>query len=212
MNNIEDRNTLVLVGAWNPAILSPNWIAREVMGFAADRNFDVNVEFPFGKIAAGQPVRMSFEGITVLAAPDKLMFFLSDGGQVQKSIGTAAAILRLLPHTPITAFGFNFSFLAEKPSQKLLDTFGDNDSSQAFEDPDATLVTQGWKQTVKTNNHLVNVSATLNQEAVTLDINVHFEVTSATAASELLEQAELFTNVKGEVDAVTKMLNNDNGE
>lgn len=203
MRVLEENVNLVIAGAWNPAILMPNWIAEKAMHGAAGENFQVQVELPVMSLGLNsQRPRFAFRGISVLSDPTALTFKLAydDKAQIDLSISTAANILELLSHTPVSGVGFNFGFEFADPSPDLLATFaGTSFLPDAATDPDAALVKQDWSGVIKDGIRLINVSASLEAGIVIFDINVHTEVRSAQAAVDALRVENLFAEIKDEV-------------
>lgn len=195
--------TLVIAGAWNPDILTPNWVALNALGLQLDQNFTVKVDLPIGNPT--QRPTFEFHGIRYIAAKNTLTFFLLPDavGPVDKSITAATKILDLLSHTPITGFGFNFSYVIEEPSEALLKTFSSCDIPASFVNDDAAItVRREWKASVKTHDSLLNVSTELEGDTIRVIFNVHFEVANAEAASKKLQTANLFPNVENNIIAI----------
>lgn len=198
--------TLIIAGAWNPDILSPSWIAKEAMGLELNQDFPVNVQFPIGNPT--QRPTFEFEKIKFNAARGQLTFFLAndDLEQVNKSISTAAKILELLSHTPITGFGFNFAHEIEDTSLTLRKTFSSSDLSMFLEEADVQTVVQKWGSSIKTQQYLLSVNAELEGNKTTLEFNAHFEVTSATGASQLLKDATLYPSAEQITSSIAQKL------
>lgn len=196
LKRFSDPPTLVIAGAWNPDILSPSWIAKEAMGLELNQDFPVNVQLPIGNPT--QRPTFTFEKIKFNAARGQLTFFLThdDLVQVNRSINTAAAILELLSYTPITGFGFNFSHEIEAPCAPLRKTFSGSDISIFLDDADAQTVVQKWGSSIKTQHYLLSLNAELEGNKTSLQFNIHYEVTSATGASQLLRTAGLYSSAE----------------
>lgn len=118
LNSYTNPTSLVIAGAWNPDVLSPKWIGKEVLGMQLGQDFPVTVQLPIG--SPTQRPTYEFENIKYVVSRASLTFFLNpdDATQFEKSIRSAATILNLLAHTPVTGFGFNF-FLKLKNLQQL---------------------------------------------------------------------------------------------
>jgi hypothetical protein len=186
--------TLVIAGAWNPDILSPSWVANEAMKLGLTPDFAVNVQLPIGNPTL-RPT-YEFDKIKFNAARSQLTFYLAsdDLDQVAKSVDTAARILELLSHTPVTGFGFNFSHEIECPHLELRKTFSGSDISALLADEDAQTVVQRWGSSIKTQQFLLSLNAEFEGgNKVTLAFNVHYEVASATEAAQLLRTDGVFT-------------------
>lgn len=214
MKELLESNTLIIAGAWNPAILTPVWVATEAMGLARDNpDFPVRVQFPVAGSAA--PIKYEFLGINYSAAPNAIIFFLGncDDAGVQLSLKTAAAIIKLLRHTPLTGFGFNSSYEIENPQLDLLKTFSAaNELPSYVDDVDAALVSRNWGASIKSKNMLLNIGLKYGAEKVAIDFNVHFEVTSSDQASELLAQPDTFTEARTNVYKILNKLTHEGGE
>ncbi|WP_176051072.1 hypothetical protein [Burkholderia sp. BCC1644] len=195
-----DKMTLVIAGAWNPAILTPQWIAQHVLGFPADRDFQVGVELPIQEY--GQAPRFSFESLSVMATPATLLFALNadDRPHVQKTFEVAAKVLELLPHTPVSGVGVNFMFTDTKPDANVATTFRSHDGVLAKlpdEEQNATIVQQSWQATVKLSDHLANVNCIKRGDRFEVAINHHFNVSSAVGAKRIVENPEAFDTLLG---------------
>jgi hypothetical protein len=204
---LNDSVTLVVAGAWNPDILSPSWVAKEALALQLDQNFPVNVQLPIGN-PTQRPI-FEFAGVRYLAAKGGLTFYLKpdDANQIATSIGAVTKILGLLLHTPITGFGFNFSYEIENPAVPLLETFSSSNILASFLDNEATqTVGQGWSSSVITDDQLLNLGAELAGGKIRVDFNVHYEVNSAAAASQKLQATNLFSDIKNTVSGIAQHL------
>jgi hypothetical protein len=204
MKELFDSSTLVIAGAWNPAILTPVWVATEAMGRTKDNvDFPVKVQFPVAGLVS--PIKYDFLGINYSAAPHAITFFLGncDEGGIQLSLKTAAKIIDLLHHTPITGFGFNSLYEIENPHEDLLSTFSAAKEIPSFlDDADAEIVGQNWGASIKSQNMLINIGLKYEAEKVFIDFNVHFEINSPAEASELLSQTKTYANAKANVSKI----------
>lgn len=207
LNTLDDSITLVVAGAWNPDILSPNWVAKEALALQLDQNFPVNVQLPIGN-PTQRPI-FEFANIRYLAAKGALTLFLkpSEVVQINTSISAVTKILDLLSHTPITGFGFNFAYEIEDPSVALLKTFSSGEIlTPLLADDTAQVVAQMWKSLIKTQDRLLDLQAELLGGKVRLDFNVHFEIPSALGASQKLKTENLFSDIKNTVSGIAQHL------
>lgn len=200
MRVLEDNISLVIAGAWNPAILSPNWIAEKAMDRPVNAEFQVQVALPVMNLgfSAVRP-QLAFEGISVCAEPNTLTFRLSyeDVENANLGVTTAARVLELLPHTPVSGFGFNFSFCFDDPNPALLETFNStNFLAEDVPDDEARLVRQEWRGIVQSEGRLISVGATYEAGCVIFNLNIHTELRTSTEAAERLRENNLFTSMK----------------
>lgn len=95
---------IVVVGAWNPSILTPDWV-REHM-FEAPAGTSVEVQVALDRPA---PMRIRHEGVTVTPAADRLIGACTsndDDSIKQVGVVLGRAVLAL-PRTPLAAAGVN---------------------------------------------------------------------------------------------------------
>lgn len=207
LNKFNNPTTLVIAGAWNPDILSPSWVAREAMGYVSNQDFPVKVEVAISNPKL-RPI-YEFDNIKFTAASSQLKFFLvpDDLAQVKSSVITASKILELLSHTPVTGFGFNISYEIEDPNTELRNTFSDSNICQSMAFTNATIVAQKWGSSIKMQNYLLSVNASLEGDKVFLQFNAHFEAASSTAASQQLTDDKLFTEIEQVTCEIAQKLN-----
>ncbi len=89
-------NNVTVIGAFNAAILQPNWISRKVFG--SEATYSV-------LLAGGAPVLQSRDGISWSVQPDRLVVAAED---ISRAANFVIAVLDTLRHTPVQAAGLNF--------------------------------------------------------------------------------------------------------
>jgi len=95
----------VAIGAFNPYIITPEWLVR--FGFYL-RDDEVKIRMvPLGEGA-------SFEFRRVQWQVDNQRLIVSSTDRTVDCGGTVSKVLDLLPHTPVQAVGHNFHFSATK--------------------------------------------------------------------------------------------------
>lgn len=197
MKLLGEQTSLVIAGAWNPAILNPNWIGRQILGYPPGKQFQVGMQLPVMGVSA--PARLSFEGMSITAAKDALTFHLDSTKpeQIQKSISVAAKILETLPHTPIAAMGFNFGYSVDGVPGLLSGTFDwSEDLVDLLPEPDSKLAQRSWQVSLAVKDHLINVSCERTVDGAVFAINHHYEVEgSATRAAEILHREDIYGSI-----------------
>lgn len=191
MKAIGDKTTVVLAGAFNPAILLPQWVAVHGLGHPAGQDFQVEMLAPIG--GAGQ-ARFAFDGIAYSAGFKNFILHV-DGAQVAQSaraIVAVANILSQLPHTPVAGIGFNFGFLVEEPSAALLALMTTHDGLTDSFEGDPEVVTQRWGNTIKWAQAIVNVDCELAGGQATVTFNFHYSTDSAKTAEQILRGVSVF--------------------
>lgn len=175
-----DSANIVLAGFWNPSILLPDWIAKNVFGTQEPEPVEMQLS-----PVLNQPPRYRLRDMTFVPAYDRLMIFPHSLEQqrLEDCESRAICILDLLPHTPIRAVGINFEFVDEHPTAELLTLFSDIDnlaegSGLNFE----TTVTSLTRTLVLNGAQLKFTRELGGQGAVTYRFNFHYPVTDAAAA------------------------------
>ena len=195
MRLLPEKLSLVFVGAFNPAIINPSWIAANVLGLTDERPVQVEMLAPVN-VGAGlsSPVRYEFEGLAFSVTSQRLIFFLNgltpEG--VIKVVRTSRGIFSLLHHTPVTGMGFNFSFVAERPSQKLENLLASDVQLLDQVGEDASIAIQKWSNTIKNGDELITVSCANDSNNITVDVNFHRNVSDTAALVAVLENDQVF--------------------
>lgn len=92
---------IVFLGRFNPAILAPQWLMRHEL--LPDDLEPLELDVVAKEVSA-----FRYEWLRVLAQADKLELVANEEvGSIRLLLDLALGIFKLLPHTPITAFGVN---------------------------------------------------------------------------------------------------------
>ena len=107
----------VVVGYWNPAILTPRGIGRRL--FELDENTPLMVEVPLDGLAAH---RVRYDDLTVIPETGRLAVHANDPkwDHLDRAREIAVRAIESLPETPLNAAGFNIRFRIKEPSDRLL--------------------------------------------------------------------------------------------
>lgn len=108
---------VVVVGYWNPAILTPGGIGKRL--FDLEKGTPIAVEIPLDGLA---PYRVKHEGLTVTAELGKLALVadIPSLANLDRARKLAAKAITDLPETPLTACGFNIRVRFTDAPEKLL--------------------------------------------------------------------------------------------
>jgi|JI10StandDraft_1071094.scaffolds.fasta_scaffold104566_1 hypothetical protein len=175
--------SLVLVGAWNTAILTPDWLTKQL-----GASGPVQIEFPIGN--PNMPLRYTLNGVHLVVTREHLVLAPSadDAEILGRMESYCKSILTVLTHTPVSAIGINFAFLEEAPSDDLKSLFKASDLAKIN---DADLVVEGTeiKRRLRLpQNGVLNLSLQqTNGSQVVLNLNFHRDVESAAAAATYLD-------------------------
>ena len=98
---------LVIVGAWNRAILTPDGIRRRLLELPDGT--PIEVEIPLDILA---PFRVRHEGVTIIPSERGLELSVASPGtdQLALAVTYASRALSCLPETPVSAAGVNLRY------------------------------------------------------------------------------------------------------
>ena len=110
-----ETSTIVVVGTWNKAIFTPEWVKQNVL--QDSENFKIDFPIP----AVSNSLKFSTEEFSFCIVNDRLIFELlrNTESAYLNIVKSLRVILRLLSQTPIYAFGLNFVFDSEISNSKL---------------------------------------------------------------------------------------------
>ena len=108
--------SVVIVGRWNRAILTPSGIAKRLFQLEEGTPLEVLVA-----IDAPAPPQVKYDGITVVAGDDRLLVHPETPGypELEKAKAVASRALASLPETPISAAGVNVNYRCDEPLESL---------------------------------------------------------------------------------------------
>jgi hypothetical protein len=117
--------SIVVIGAWNPAIFTPEWVA---FNLCTDPNAEVGLSFSIGDAAA--PRRLTFEDVELFPGRRQIAVLskmLTVEGIV-KAADVVSRILNTLIHTPVAEAGINYGFESNSETELLRDVLLPADS------------------------------------------------------------------------------------
>ena len=107
---------VVVLGHWNPAILTPAGIARRL--FRLPEGTPVDVQVPINALG---PYRVQHDGVVVVADAERLIVeAASSYAALEHARDVAALAIKDLPETPLSAAGFNIRFQSERAPVEML--------------------------------------------------------------------------------------------
>lgn len=160
----------VLVSQFNPAIFQPAWVARYL--FDKGDGDDVTVMEMIARNGANVIKLHFFEGVALGVAEGRTEVFVLDSEP--ETLNRAETILlkmiAVLPHTPVTAVGCNFSYFDEDPSDGIVSLF---DTPEGFEGEGALNLRQFGVQLQMDNLEVLNFNRNLTDQGVQFTFNYH---------------------------------------
>lgn len=116
----DNKWNIVLAGHWNIAIFRPDWVRLNVLKRWKNVELAIQIEPP--DLVQNYKVR----SLTLTVSANRLIITPLDFSDERLVISEhlASRCLNMLPHTPLTAFGVNFSFLTQNPTKSALKRMG----------------------------------------------------------------------------------------
>lgn len=167
----------MMLGAWNTAIVNPKWLAKEILGLPEGTPFTVDLA-----IGSSTNVRALVRELFIMPTNDTFLINPSKEDENLFSLADKAALklYSTLPHTPIVAIGYNFSYELEKDEtfsfepdfnlSRLERTYNDIKGKAL---PNSTI-----KHSLSLENYQylsLNLSFQLSEEKVFLLMNYHYQ-------------------------------------
>jgi hypothetical protein len=177
--------TVVLVGQWNPAIFSPQWIGQNLL-----HTPEVEMHLAFG--AQSNAVRFQSQTLIVIPQADKLIIGARNIEEpTLREIETVAInVLQLLGHTPVKGVGINFGFNEPDPAAEMLQTFNLHDSGALADEGHNVQETQIIRQ-IPIQGGVLNLKLSHRAGVVDFHFNYSHSVNNAGEAANYLQNRVL---------------------
>lgn len=165
----DSYNALVIVGAWNIPIFTPEWIGKYIFP-----GKEISIEFPEQPVNAS--LRFTCDNVSINIVENRLIFKAHNHSveTFNRIEEIASNLCRCLAHTPVLSFGINhiFECTYDEIREKNIFTFMDDDRlAEAGYDVDSVQV----HRTINFQNHKLNVIWTKAGESVTIEFNNHYK-------------------------------------
>lgn len=175
-----EKWSIVLVGAWNTAIFTPDWLTK-LMGVSG---MEVKIEFPIANPLL--PIRYTFQNVRMMMHRDRLIFAPTTGDTavLERVEFIAKTMLRTLTHTPMTSLGINFEFVEDNIPELLKEIFPQNDMARIAA---ADFIVGGAEvrrelRRSQDQDEVLKLTLRRSGPDVTIHINFHKDVPNATVA------------------------------
>jgi len=167
--NVEPMNwNVVVVGYWNPAILTPAGIGRRLFGLP--EGTPVLVEVPLEGLF---PHRVKHDDLTVTAEMGRLVVSADTPTYVllDRAKEVAARAIEKLPETPLTAAGYNVRLRIGDPSDELLAATA-CEIDDLLSDAEFSIESWNTRRVLKMDDGVLNLSIEKDKD-VTVELNFH---------------------------------------
>lgn len=175
---------IVLVGAFNPAIFTPNWIATNI--FDVPEGAEMSILEVVVQIDDQTYLRLSFlEGVAINVGPNRLELYVQSGNSANLTSAESALsrILDTLPHTPIQGIGCNFRWNDPDPTPKIIDLF---DSPEGIEGQ-FKLQARQFSSKIDLEDTTLNFSRANVNNDVLFSFNYHRSLSGVIECKEIIE-------------------------
>jgi hypothetical protein len=193
------RPMLVITGAWNPAVFTPQWVAKNLFDIPEGREVTVNIAQnvdPNGNVSAAT----YFGDIGMSVGNRRLDLFSNSFEDTGKRAleRLCLKIIDLLPHTPIDGFGVNFIFRTTDPWSGLVDKLKTKDDIESEYEIDRQI----FISVIKREKATLNFRREVAGAEIRLDLNFHHIVTNDNTVASLLPNCldVLFDEGKGIIE------------
>ncbi len=176
MDAIANGWNIAMVGAWNTAILTPEWLGEHI--FESPQNVEVLVSFGHDQ---NRTLHFRDVGFSLSASSNRLVLApltLTKPALAGAERG-AIALIRVLPHTPLAAIGINFRFREEDGNTAIenvvrsVDTDALAEQGLAIEDVEVRRALSGI-ELFGGPTLLLKLTST-SSGAAQVDFNYHYE-------------------------------------
>lgn len=184
-----DETSVVLVGKWNPAILTSDWLKVHVFDNAED--FKCEMYFPINDTSL--PIKINLEHVELFADPIHLVAKPKAGGKdsFKHCFEVMRLIIEKLQHTPLLALGINVSFVDKDGDDKFAGLVELNDSKVIDAD------TYALKNTNIIRSYL------LTKEQYTLNYAINYGAKEVAVKLNFDKQTNSFDEVFAQLDPDT---------
>ncbi len=201
--------SVVLVGSWNPAILTPSGIAKKL--YRLESGLKLEIEVPLDGLAPHR-VRHPSGDFIVTADNERIRILLEKltFDALAHAQATAVNALESLPETPVSAMGINVDFKITDPPQDLIAMFGSPIDGK-LSDLSLKIISHQLKRAIEFKSGVLNIILSLpdRQGPLMMDLNFH---KSSAKHDELKAWGTIpAMEIEAMVQKITKALNLDEG-
>jgi hypothetical protein len=175
VEEVKEHWTIVIVGKWNTAIFSPEWLTNNVF-----QTQELSLEFG---MAPGMPRRITAEKVTLIPTHTSLILAPTelDDPTLLRMEGIACKILDLLTHTPVANVGINFGYRVTPALPELLEQFP-SPHGERFASQQLTIQSREFLWTLKHENQQLRLSCQIKNGELFIKFNFHSDTPTTSVA------------------------------
>lgn len=190
MDFVQSATSLVVAGAWNPAILSPEWVGR--WGLKLEGPVSAKVSLPAFDAGIFSSPKFTINDFEYSSRPDALLVLFPEtrAEKFGPAEQTTYNLLEALPHTPISGLGHNFEMIDENPDSDRLAVFSNANSDLFDKVPAEFSITKTSISSSLTSSDgrvVINVTREVDSGVLALKFNFHHPITTAKQALQILK-------------------------
>lgn len=162
---------LIIAGGWNFNIFTPDWIGKYIVP-----GDTLTVLYPVNNANASP--KITSDKVEILVAENKLQIepLTKDDENFNLVQDLAMKLVDYLPHTPVTAYGINFTF-QEDITEEFEKIFLLNDSEK-WKDEIVDVESFACRREFRLKNgNKLNFTVRTNEGKIMFDFNFHFDIT-----------------------------------
>jgi hypothetical protein len=166
--------SVVILGRWNRAILTPSGIARRLFELEQDTPVEVLVA-----IDAIAPPQVKHDRMVVVAGNDRLIIQPDDSEypKLARAMELGARALEELPETPLAAVGVNVKFVIAEPIEALQAVTKKTEFDNRLSENDFVICGRSMTRTLNWRGGRINLTIREEQNG-SFDILFNFELHS----------------------------------
>lgn len=174
---LPEKSNLIVIGAWNPAILQHSWLRNEFPALITEDNINIQLVAGAGSVSS---YRMEFEKFFLDPNGGRLVFSPKkfELETLKLIADLAQGIREKLQFTPIAAAGCNFSYKLEQNEAFTLDTIEEEDQLKGLYDcfkSQCDLVARGVRHTFSGEDYRININYDYLGDGKILRINFDYQ-------------------------------------
>jgi hypothetical protein len=169
MNQIPKNWNIVILGFWNKAILTPNFISEKIFRNQPGTIYDIDV--PIDLLG---PPRVKYENFVVVVESNQLIIETTNCTveNLKKAMDYAKNAIIELPVTPFIAAGFNIRYEFDDIDPRVLSKITESKIDDVLSISDYEIINKIIKRTLKYKDGTINVYINyLNNKKLELQIN-----------------------------------------
>jgi hypothetical protein len=184
------ETSLVIAGAWNPAILTPAWVLHHGLGRPGSDE-PVQIAVPASTNAMIDFPRFTLAEFAYVVRPDTLIMLPPQNSPESFASleAAAASMLENLAHTPVSGVGHNFEFREPQPAAEKLAVFTRASQDIADEAPEgwtsvSTFISSSFR--FANGSTVANVQRLFDGSNIVIKFNFHHPLSTVEEALHVL--------------------------